>query len=375
MQTERTHIIGAGPAGLSAAIAIAAAGGEAVVHDRRADVGQRFHGDFQGLESWTTREDVIDELGRMGISADFEKVPICDLVFFDPGGREHACHSARPLFYLVRRGSDYGTLDVALRRQAVALGVELRFGDTVEHLTQGGLIAHGPRGADAVAVGYTFETDMADAVFGAISESMAPKGYSYLLVHGGRGTIAACLFADFHNEKVYVERTLDFFRARTGVKMKSAQRFGGTGNFTAPRTARRGNLLFAGEAAGFQDAFWGFGMRYALVSGYLAAQALLRNQFDTYDKIWKRRFGGILHTSIVNRYLFEKLDERGVSWLFGRVDRARDPRELLRKQYNAAFWKSLLSPIARRAVRKRALSECAIEGCSCTWCRCQHDPD
>ena len=41
MQTERTHIIGAGPAGLSAAIAIAAAGGEAVVHDRRADVGQR----------------------------------------------------------------------------------------------------------------------------------------------------------------------------------------------------------------------------------------------------------------------------------------------------------------------------------------------
>lgn len=140
---------------------------------------------------------------------------------------------------------------------------------------------------------------------------MAPKGYSYLLVCGGRGTIAACLFADFHNEKLYVERTLDFFRARTGLKMKSIRRFGGAGKFDPPRAARRGNLLFAGEAAGFQDAFWGFGMRYANVSGCLAAQALPQNQLAACDTIWKRRFGGMLRTSLVNRCLFERLGERG----------------------------------------------------------------
>jgi flavin-dependent dehydrogenase len=264
---------------------------------------------------------------------------------------------------------------VALRRQAIALGVELRFGDSVEHLPQGGLIAHGPRGADAVAVGYTFETDMADAVFGAISDNIAPKGYSYLLVCGGRGTIAACLFADFHNEKLYVERTLDFFRARTGLRMKSIRRFGGTGSFAAPRTARRVNLLFAGEAAGFQDAFWGFGMRYAIVSGCLAAKALLQDQLAAYDGAWKRRFAGMLSASIVNRYLFERLAERGTLWLFNRVDRSRDPRELLRRQYNGGFWKSLLVPVARRTFQKRARSECAVDGCSCTWCRCRHEPD
>ncbi len=57
---NRTHIIGAGPAGLCAAIAIATAGREVVVHDRRPDVGRRFHGDFEGLENWTAREVVIE---------------------------------------------------------------------------------------------------------------------------------------------------------------------------------------------------------------------------------------------------------------------------------------------------------------------------
>ena len=105
------------------------------------------------------------------------------------------------------------------------------------------------------------DIDIPDAVFGSIFDKLAPKGYAYLLVHKGRGTIAVCLFADFHNDKIYVERTLDFFREKTGVTMKSTQRFGGTGSLVINRTARRGNLLFAGEAAGCQDAFWGFGMR------------------------------------------------------------------------------------------------------------------
>ena len=56
------EISGAGPAGLAAALFIQRAGGRVRIYERRKDVGGRFHGDFQGLENWTTDTDVIQEL-------------------------------------------------------------------------------------------------------------------------------------------------------------------------------------------------------------------------------------------------------------------------------------------------------------------------
>ena len=40
-------------------------------------------------------------------------------------------------------------------------------------------------------MGYVFDTDMSDGVFGVLSDRLAPKGYAYLLIHRGRGTIGA----------------------------------------------------------------------------------------------------------------------------------------------------------------------------------------
>ena len=54
---KRVEISGAGPAGLAAAIAVARAGRRPVVFERRPDVGGRFHGDFQGIENWSTEGD------------------------------------------------------------------------------------------------------------------------------------------------------------------------------------------------------------------------------------------------------------------------------------------------------------------------------
>jgi len=66
------EIVGAGPAGLSAALTAARAGREVTVWERRADCGSRFHGDLQGLENWTTRGDVLEELAGMGIATTFD---------------------------------------------------------------------------------------------------------------------------------------------------------------------------------------------------------------------------------------------------------------------------------------------------------------
>ncbi len=370
---KEIHISGAGPSGLAAALTIAKSGHHVIVHEHNADVGSRFHGDFQGLENWTTKKDVLEELQKIGIEPGFEHTGFRDLTVFDPEGREHVFRSSEPLFYLVRRGPQPGTLDASLKEQALAAGVDIRFKDPCEHLPQGGIAAIGPRGSDAMAVGYVFETDMADAAFGAVSDQLSPKGYSYVLICKGRGTVASCLFEDYHKEKEYVARTVEFFTEKTGLRMKGPRHFGGIGNFMVPRTARKAKTLYVGEAAGFQDALWGFGMRYAMLSGNLAAQSALDGSLQKYDSLWQDRLGGQLRASIVNRYLYEKLGDSGYTGLLRHADEGADPRAWLRDYYSEPWWKSILFPVARRAVRtSRKEAACPMEGCDCTWCRCQH---
>ena len=181
------------------------------------------------------------------------------------------------------------------------------------------------------------------------------------------------MFSDFHNEKIYLERTLEFFRDKVGFVMKSPRRFGGFGNFKLPATATQGQLLFVGEAGGFQDHLWGFGMRYAFLSGHLAARAIISQRPESYERLWRERLGGYMRTAMVNRYLYEKMGNRGYRWLLRAATRAKNPRNRLRKFYAPSIWKAPILPLARRAGRPTgAVTEFMHDGCDCTWCRCQH---
>jgi len=372
-QQEAVHISGAGPAGLAAAINIARVGAPAVVHERKPDVGMRFHDDLQGIENWTTRGDVLEELAKIGITADFDHVPFYEIICYDPAGSEYIYRSAQPLFYLVRRGGLPGTLDYSLKEQALKAGAELRFNDAIHHMPHGGIVAEGPHGSDVIAAGYVFETDMADGAYAAMSDSLAPKGYAYLLVCKGHGTLATCMFDDFHNEPDYLERTVDFFEKKTGLQMKNPRRFGGTGNVFSAGRARKGNILYTGESAGFQDALWGFGMRYAMLSGHLAAKAWLAGRPGYYDHLWHRRLGGLLHASLVNRYFFGKLGDRGYTAFLKHISQAYGTRAWLRRHYAPSWRKSVCYPLVQLAFRSRlGKGICIKEGCDCTWCRCRH---
>jgi len=64
-----------------------------------------------------------------------------------------------------------------------------------------------------------------------------------------------------------------FFREKVELKMTNPRPFGGFGNLYTGQAVRKGRLLYTGEAAGFQDALFGFGLRYAMLSGHLAARA------------------------------------------------------------------------------------------------------
>ncbi len=370
-------ISGAGPAGLAAAITLAKAGRRVIVYERYTEVGNRFHGDLQGLENWTTEGDVLDELAGLGIAANFSATPFHEVVLFDPEGQEHIYRSEKPMAYIVHRGALPGTLDIGLKEQALAAGVEIRFGETCRKLPAGGIEAGGPHGADAIGVGYLFETDLADGAYVALSNQLAPGGYAYLLIQGGRGTLMSWMYADFHNEKQYLERCLAFFQARVKLDMKNPRRTGGAANFLYPGSARKGNLLYAGESAGFQDALWGFGMRYAMLSGRLAAQALLADRPGDYDSLWRKRLGGQLRAVLVNRYFYQRLGDKGFNILLKSIDHALqhnpDGRRWLHRYTRWRLWKRLCFPVVNHLYHSsRRAPDVGVAGCTCTWCRCRH---
>ena len=104
---EAIQIAGAGPAGLAAAITLAQADRQVVVHEARPHVGYRFGRDFQGLENWTSEQDVLEVLevlAEYGMTTEFRKLPGLTGTAFDAWGNEYHINSTKPIYYMVERG-------------------------------------------------------------------------------------------------------------------------------------------------------------------------------------------------------------------------------------------------------------------------------
>jgi flavin-dependent dehydrogenase len=368
---ESIHVIGGGPAGLVAAINLARAGKDVTLHEAAPGVGHRFHGDFQGIENWTTESDVKEFLIRINVEVNFRFEPYCGGVFVSPSLRRREIRTREPLFYLVGRGSEKGCLDYGLMRQAESAGVQISFNSRIWNIDQRGLIAVGPRAADMIAKGMVFETNLSDEAYAIVDDRLAPKGYAYLLVNQGRATLATVIGKDFRNEKIYFQRTIGAFQNLVSMEIRNGREFGGYGNFFFRPTAIDGNRLYLGESAGFQDALFGFGMRYAMTSGFLAAQSII---CDTpYDDLWRRDILPLLRTSLSNRMIYEFLGNPGYEYIAKRIARRRDLRDVLRKAYNPSFSKKTVFPVAwlLADLSKRMKVEdksCHHEDCSCVWC-------
>lgn len=186
------------------------------------------------------------------------------------------------------------------------------------------------------------------------------------MIHNGRGTVATCLFTGFKRQAKYVARTVAFFREKTGFEMREPRPFGGYANFRLPRTAVQGGHLVVGEQAGFQDALAGFGMRYALRSGILAARSLLEGQ--DYTRLWRRELLPLLRTGAANRFIFNTVGERGWRWALRGLSRSA-PTTKLWRLYRPSVLTRLVYPIAylryRRPLRDPS---CDHVDCGCVWC-------
>lgn len=289
-------------------------------------------------------------LEEIGIDINFLYVPYFGGTIHAPGLAPREVTSGRPIFYLVKRGAMPGSLDFGLRKQAEALGVEFVFNHRVNDLEKTAIVGTGPTGADAVATGMTFETTREDMAVVAFDDSFARRGYAYLLVHQGCGTLASVHYGDCGAGKGAFGRMVEFFVGHIGLDIRNERRFAGYASFFLRNSQVHGDRLYVGESAGFQDCLWGFGMRYAILSGYLAARSIIEG--SNYDRLWQKELKPMLETSLINRYLVELFGDYAYRYLARRVS-VGDPGVFLRRHYNYSFGKHLILPLAKRAFKNR----------------------
>jgi flavin-dependent dehydrogenase len=349
MAKNKTIVIGgAGIAGLTAAINLALRGFDVVVHEKRANVGLKHRGDFQGLENWTSPKDMLEFLDEINIEHRFEYEPFRECLYFDRKLQKYHIRSNRVGFYLVKRGPTPGTLDYHLLEQARRVGVEVKFASTIE-LSQADVVATGSPSHFLLARGINFETNLGKVAYGLFDDSVAPAGYAYLVGFGGYATIAVVTVAGVKDLLSYLESAIAKFHQLAEFDIKNPVGFGGVGT----RFERLGSgIPRVGEAAGFQDALWGFGMRLAFESGYLTAKAI--SEGLDYWELARRSLVPLCRSSNLNRLLYGLFRERAYAYMLRRMSRAADSVAMANRIYRPALWKSLISPAALLLQNSRA---------------------
>lgn len=338
------NILGAGLSGLSAAINLAKRGYGIKVFDVRKDSGARFEGDLQGLENWTTEDDILEALQEMNVKVDFHCNPFKKVITTN-GKRTFQTEYRRPIFYLVKRGTMEDSIDQGLKRQALDAGVEIKYSTTFQGKAD--IVATGPkmkRKLYGIDKGIVFDTDMDDIAVAIINDEAAYRAYSYLLVTKGYGCIATVVLDKFHLVNKCLEKTREILLKMFDFKIRNEKGVGGFGNFIYPPILEENNSLFVGEAGGLQEALAGFGMRYAITSGYLAARSFTDG--ISYSQTIKEKFDNQFKASIVNRFVWSLLGDR-MFHLLEIGSKRKDPLKHLNKIYNfKLFTQRLMYPIA-----------------------------
>jgi len=284
---EKVRILGAGLSGLSAAINLALKGIPVEVLEKRPAVGGQINPNFQVLHAkGKTPKEYLSELN---LTPDFRQLPL-KKAFFSTRSRDFDFKLKRNVFFIQRGGSH--SLEQGLYRQALGLGVEFKFNQLVPE-TEAHVVACGPSRVDAMAYGEVYENASfeEDHFFMMYDDRYSPKGwYLYAVPYDGKLAVINCVCQPHVGRvrellgKALKEKEI----LRRSVRGSPVAYTGGFGNASIPSTAVRGGRFYVGEAAGFQDPFRGFGMRFALESGKFAADAIA-HALD-YDSIWRREF-------------------------------------------------------------------------------------
>lgn len=351
------RILGGGLSGLTAAINLRRAGVEVEVHERKRFCGKHTN-DFQFLENWTFEDDALAILQNLNIQTNFYIKPFHSLELISPSLKKCLKRSSRPLMYLVKRGSREDSIDHALQKQAKDANIPIILKSKL-NADDADIIATGIKEPTFIVTGITFPFDHPDKAITLLDDRLSLGMYSYFVVNDNVGQITTINPADRKDHKARFDLAVKRFEEILNSKVTTiTYRFAAPGSLYFLKQAKLNNQYLIGEAAGFQDCLAGFGMMYALKSGYHAAQSMIRN--DDYDHLWQADMLKPMEVSRTNRFLFERLSNDGYEKLVKMLDSqnsaivkllgGEDLQYILKKIYNHSlsyflrplvFWKRL----------------------------------
>lgn len=199
------QIAGGGLAGLSTAIHLARQGHRVELFEKNSDSGKNRSDDWDAAENWTTKRDLRLLFEQWGLSLNFYHHPICEFIVCDHRGHCYPIATSSPLFYLISRGSQVGTLEQSLKSQALDYGVTIHYNQMrakqavdiwATGIQQKGFFLN---------AGITFATTHPDVVMAFVNAQTAPRAYAYLIIVRGRGKLAVVLTRHFRNARVLLE--------------------------------------------------------------------------------------------------------------------------------------------------------------------------
>ena len=349
MGNEGIRIAGAGLSGLSTAIGLAMRGHQVEVFEKNSDSGHARHADWDAIENWTTEEDMLALLDQWGIAPSFEHRSTLDFEVYDTEGTCYPVTTPRPFFYLLKRGPDRGSVEQALKEQALDHGVRIHYGRACRRDEVDVWAVGSQHGGFFLGAGMTFRTRHPDAVLGLVSTTAAPKAYAYLVIVDGEGTLSVVLTQDFKQARSYLNRSIEIFRKAKQFDMEDVRMTSGFGGRTSLFWQRSTQPLVVGEAAGFQDFLWGFGIRYALYSGHLAARAL--HEGLDYEKLVSREVRPLVRASLINRLMYDRAGDDFYRRLIRHFSGSPNLPALTRRWYRGHRVLRVLWPLVRRKYR------------------------
>lgn len=329
---KEVNILGGGISGLACAIILRKNGYQVNVYEKKHSVGTRFNNDWQAIENWSEKNNVMKEIESYGIDLSFDHEPICELDL-------HYSNKIRTIqvkdsCYLVKRGDSKDCLDISLFEQAKKSGVNIYFGSNPDQSIPIHINATGPKTASALVTGIKFSTSHENSYHMAFGGQIAKGFYSYLLIKDGYGTIATVFNRkQAHLSENYIQNTIKCFSNYISEEeLAAGRKFGGYGSFEIKKSlyAEDGAMLI-GEAAGFQDYLWGFGMRYAFQSANFAARSIMFG--ESYDGLIKKNLLKKMEHSKRNRFIFENMGVLAYPLAYYSLGLSNDPLKLLNIVY------------------------------------------